>query len=740
MKRILSFILLLFMLCIPSTLANSNVTNIGNYHNLEINYLYDINSNITYIDEFCYNIYDTGYLNMYEFRVEGEIKNYIVNDNYLYILYVNSKYSYIYKQNLKDSSIEEIQIEGILDDLILDNEYIYLVGTYDDDAIIYIYELDLDYVSQHQYGGEGKERFINIEIINNTLYLFGIKDAISKGSEFLNNGNTDEIKSFVITLDNEYKIKESLYINEKYTREEISSMIINDNKIFLNIMNEVGNYFQYVLDENLNVIEHFFINLEGEVRNVRLVDTYNMDEEYIYVYIKDNNLYYSVFTNKLEYSYLIKENVISFYYAEIINGILNIYCNYKDEMHLFKLSEYHVNKIDKKIVDYKDNTYDATNHFEAKSYFEPLEFKYDYELNDHIKFNKTMNTEAFYSALNQEAKKIIIKTPYVVNSHINIVNGGIYQIGYQLVFSDDAYMDDKRLYNGDAIKEEGKHKITHIIDLEKDIKKEYYIYVTSNYYKEFIINNIKTNVTLNKNERYYYELNLSDNKKVSTLNINDEPFDFLQTNNKINICFNASEHYGIENYYIDKIIFEDKTELIIDKLITIKTVKEKPVIDIYYIDDKIIYDVVDKEKAIIDLKIKFYQNDKLIKEEITYLDDYQLILPEKNTKVEIYLLYEIGTNEIYEELLFNLDGSSRNNKIPIFEIKYVIDDEIQQILLTNIKTDNSNINTANISNTSLNNLFVNENNNLLIFLTLGLTFVITVTICVIVIYRHKKKN
>ena len=80
MKKIFMFIFFFsfLLICTPYTQANK-VDNSENYHKIEKEYLYDINSNISYIDETTHNVNDVGYIDKYEITIEGEIKNYIIN-------------------------------------------------------------------------------------------------------------------------------------------------------------------------------------------------------------------------------------------------------------------------------------------------------------------------------------------------------------------------------------------------------------------------------------------------------------------------------------------------------------------------------------------------------------------------------------------------------------------------------------------------------------------------------------
>lgn len=746
-KKVLIIVFLLLMIYICSPKEKTNATNNNDmnnddyYYKTEEKVLQEIKSTTTIIDDETWNIYDQTYFNRYDIVLNGITKKYFVFQDKLYILFQDSGNSYLKKVNLLDNSEKEVLILGTLYDMVFYNDVLYIIGSIDDDAIIYMYNLELDYLTKYQYGGEKNEFFTNIKIINDSIYLFGLKDAISKDSPFANVGNTEEIKPFVVKLNKKMKIEKGFYINEGTPREEITSLLTKDKYMYFIIRTDDDKYYQYILNQNLEVVEKYPLNFYDNISQITLLDTKTIKDEKIYVCQSGDKLYYIIFTNQIHYSYLIKENVQNIYFCQIKNGKLDIYYSADKMMKNIKISEYHILYLSEKQVYYQDTNYNSTSHFLVKSYFEDLRFVYDEELNEHIKLNQSQITNATYSALSESGEKIIIQTPYRVHPYINIINNGLYTKGYTMLFSDDVYLNGEKIYNGEVLSQNGIYEVVQVINQKngEQTRNNYTIYVYDEYYKDFNINYLHSMIDLNPGEEYYYEIKLSNNKQVREIIIDNETYPFIQNNEIVSVCFKAADCCMIEEYHLDKLVFQDNTELSLDDTIKIRTKKQAPTIDIYYQEENIIYNIDDKDKTIVDVKVKYYQDNLLIKEEMTYLNPYKIVLPTQKTEVEIYLLYDDGTVDIKEELIFELEGLSDKKEKNIFQINYNISDTVKQISFSNFDSNKTTINASSILGMSLSNIFVKEDNSWFINIVIFSTSILLVVTTFLVAYKKHKK-
>ena len=186
--------------------------------------------------------------------------------------------------------------------------------------------------------------------------------------------------------------------------------------------------------------------------------------------------------------------------------------------------------------------------------------------------------EAFYYAKKADGSYLRIVTPYLIQPYLNIINEGMNLKGYQIELSDNLYLNDKKVYNGEILNLIGENKITHEVN---HMKKDYIIYVEEKYYKQMDLNWIKSHIVQNLDDRYVYNILLSYDKEVKQVIVNDEIWPFNKVGKMIMLEF-YSHKVGIEKYNIDYIEFMDGSIYTIQEQVCIKTKKSLPIIDIYY--------------------------------------------------------------------------------------------------------------------------------------------------------------
>lgn len=692
MKKILIICLLIQITCLINMPTNANSNN--HYIEKEEFLLYEATQIDKMIDENAYQKGDMFYF--YDAKYNGElIKYYKDNDIYL-ILYKANQKSYLQKldQDLNSQIILELDIDA--SDMELDNQFIYIVGNINYNAAIIKYSKELEIISINQYGGDAFETFRNIAIINQKIYLFGLKDGISHNSCFQNNGNEDEKKSFIVTLNNEYKIENSFYINKNEKLEEIYNIIVNNNQIYF-LLKVKNNYYQYVLSLQLEIIESFKLNNYIDFEDIYLIQTPKMDDELIYVYTSHQIMYLGSFTNQLVNEHKLTED-LKILYTNNNQGILEIYYQQNQDVYLMEVIEYHLLFKKPKIVSYKDKTYLDTNHFKIESYLTNLEFSYDNNKNNHINLNVSGEYDAYYKAKIGK-KDVWFITEYNVLPYLNVVKDGIYNKDYILTFTDNLYINDSIAYLGQTL-EEGKYHIKHVT---KEKTNEFDIYVIDNFYKDFYINCQDANYEVNPGSVYQYQINLQNYQLVKEVYVNKQPYAFKQDNKKITLEFYCNDSNNIKEYNIDYIVFNDGSIYEINEYFKIKTLKELPLIDIYYVDNFFNYNINDSDKSINDIIIRFYKNNELIKEEKTFLDDYK-IKTQNNTKIQIILQYENGTEQFNEIVLFEMMVLETLNDEDIISIDMNFNDES----LSNIKLQVTDSLKLKVSSTKVQDLSLNS--------------------------------
>lgn len=737
MKKLLGglVLLILFLSVNPKTFASTNDVN----NKCETSTLFSMIDDAKIIDDQVWYVDGVTYFNEYNISLEEEVIKYFYYENKLYLLCIKEQKYYLKTIDIKSQEENIKKLDGNILDFKYHDNKIYLVGNLTEDAVVYIYNLELETITRYIYGGKLFETFNHIEFIDNQIYLTGYKNGISKDSPFANTGTEEDIKAFVVTVDEKFEITKSFYIDENTRYETIDTMIVQDNLLYLQISDSYSNSYQYVLNNNLEKIEKFLITKDIQVDKIMLVESYNMCNEKIYVYLSEGTLSYLCYTNKISYQYQINKNVDDLFFVKIINGKLNVVYKQGVDVKLVKISEYHIDYIYSKNVYYQDSTYRDTSHFKVNSFFEELTFEYSDTLNNHISLNQCGETVAYYVANTLAGGSVIIDTPYLVHQYINVINNGIYPKDYQLLFSDSAYINDEECYNGQKLSLEGEVTITHVYNGKEQV---YKIYVYDQYYKTLDLNYMPSDVVLNREDTYNYFIELSSVKKVRDVVVNNSSFNFLQNENMIQLIFDASETYQLNKYNINYIEFEDGEILNINKEIKIKTKKQLPHIDIYYnnTDGEIVYNVTDTDKSIMDIKIKYYRDGNIIKEELTYLDTYNVWLNNEIDKIEIVLIYEDGTNALFEEVLFELEGSTKRKEKTIFQIEYNRSNSINEIKIKNIDVKKTNIENVSVQSLSMNKIFIKENSTVFPILVGISTFLILVVIVVTIYIKNKKRK
>ena len=676
-------------------------------------------NNCKIIDEDVYIINNQSYFKKYNLTIDGVIISYVSVDDYIYMIYKNNSKYCLEKYSVINKSSSYVYYKDKVNNIVIKNDLIYVIGNINNDASILIYDIELNLLSSYYYGGDGFEEYNNIYFKDESIYLIGLKDGISHGSVFLNSGNNNELKSFVVKLNKDYKIEKVLYINEFTKEEHIVNLYFANNKIYLLLQDYEYNYFQYVVDLNLKICEKFNVSSYCLGGFIYHINSYNMEKEKIYLYTFNNKLYYGVFTNKFIYNSLIKIDITRVLFSHIKNGKLVVYYMKNNQVIKLEVSMYIEEENNEKIVQYKDDDYFSTNHFKVRSYFTKLEFEYDEENN--ILFNKAGVYEAKYKAVVSSDYIVFIKTKYKVLPFVNIVNEGIYNSGYKVEFSDDLYINGNKAYNGEVLNNEGVYQIVH---RSNDSIFNYTIYITSNYYKDLNLNSKYASVELAKNDKYIYNIKMNSEKIVKKIIVNNKEFDYLQDKNEIKLVFDDTSRIGVFSYNIQYIEFDDGTIYQINKPIIIKVIKNLPTINVFSENQKIIYDISDEDKTITDVLVRYYVGDEIVNIDKTYLKNFKVKYLSNYSKVDVVMLYEDLRSITYERILFSLKGSS-NKDVELFDIKFTQDEFIKEIKFENINTKKLNVDDAKIIELSVTNELKTKKNITFVYIIIFVTIILT---------------
>lgn len=583
--------------------------------------------------------------------IEGGPVDYFLQEQETNYFLINNKI-YQNENNLTlviDFDLEEFICKGFL----ITEQLMIAYGQKNGDAAIMKINLEEDEKIERTFGGLQDEIFIKAFVINQKIFLIGEKDSVSFESDLQNVGLPNTRKIFMITLDDNMDKESEIYFNESTDSEFFQEIIVFDNFFYLMLNSSL-----FKLDFNLNLVpqeEEVIHDVNKKYylvsRNDELVILHSDEEKY---YVND------IFLTNIE------EKII---YNKIVNGNLLVYTIYNNILKCYEISEYHIEKNE---TIYANRFYPEVNYQNkliVKSFFENLEIDI-LNLEPNLPKNIHGRYQINYQIMKENGEIFYIKGAYELKPYVNIIEDGVYPINKELFFYGYATLNGKTIYNGYSISNEGSYEL--IIKNANDEEKIYHFQVVDGYYKEDEGITIDVDQIVNKNSIFNITIDFKGivNQKIKTLYVNDQKYDsFVQENNKIIISFISENHYGVKNYHIDKIEYDDQLlkEYIINENYLVKTIKDSPQIFLNKeIDNqkiKLSFEINDQDRAINYLKTETYDGNNLVSINYNYLNQKISISNQnkrKNIIVKHYLVCNNGDKKI--ELLL-LDLETNNFKI-----------------------------------------------------------------------------
>lgn len=659
-------------------------------------------------------------------------KLYVASDIYLYIIDIKNYTYEKQKHNLYE-----------VNDILIINNIIYLIGSKDEDACVL--EITKDDMFEYLYGGQNYESFKKIIYMDNLLYIVGLKQAHSKNSPFINVGNENDLKSFITIIDhNNKEIIDTYYFNQLSKYEEVTSFNIYNENIYI-VLETLESVYQYKLTRDLELLELYQINESYEQIYELVSFDKEKQEHHIYLIEENNIISILIYQNKnLLYKKELetKGKIQSF---NLIDGVLYIYLVTNYGVVRVNVYEYLNLSNDVLVLNRLNNDYNNINHINVDSFFEDLSFEMT---NSNPYFYPNINGEynVTYTATRINAPKIETTLKVVVEPYVNIVNNGIYPPNINLLFFGNGYLNDEKITTGQVVKEPG-HYILKIINVNNQID-IYHFDIVENYYKK--VNNIyiPSIIEMKKNEEYCIEYNV--NKKIDSFNINNQlSFDFKQDettklfiySNKINII----DQYEITsiNYYENDVL----KQYLLNDLLLIRTLKNAPALLISESkEDKsfnINIDTVDDDQTLSYLKIVIYDNSKIIETKYNYFQEEKIrfnnIVINKPYDMKIYLIYELGGNDFYEEEIAKVNLTFVKESENTININSnIIDNKVETIKIE-IINDKISFNDITLGTKNITEKYQDDNNNnILIIISISTSFLLLITTVLIYIYKRKK--
>lgn len=679
----------------------------------------------------------------------------IDDDIYIYLLVTDENQQTIYQINKSNQFVHMQILENlIINDFAFYQNQIVLIGSCNDDAYLGTYDKNLKNIQTRTWGGTGYESFTHLQVVKEDIYVSCDRDAHLQNSIFKNIGNYGERKSLVCKINSALEIVKVLYLNELMPHERVMSIHQYGSQISVLFHN--GQYFQYVINENLEITNRYC--LKGQYTQwINIPIKMSNPKHFAYINYSNENLELVIYQNNQLKTCLYK---LQAQYIKVIEdqGKIIIYYVEEDKTQKLTIGERHTEYLKSLICTYYEYDETRTNHFLIASYFEDLQWQLD---NISPIFSRRMNGEyeATYIAKRANGDIYNISTPLIVEDYLNIVEGGIYRKGTSLLFHGNATLNGVSIINGTSLNQEGENQL--IITDANNKQKTYNFVVVSDYYKENDHQNIKVDFETSCNELILIPLNTSNNQVINSLTVNQEIIDSIVTIDNINYLeLISSDIPKLTHYEISEYTFSDNGLIITKPYQTsfvVRTVKKQPEINILensnFKHDKkltnIDVQINDQYQSASNLRIELWQNDRQINIENTYLKNTKVSLTgyDKNQPITIKVLLECAMSPTIKQdyLLFTYTGIYQNNILELGQIDFVIQDaKLTQIqMLFDFSSgdfrhekimigQNETINLAQKYQTSPNHFW------LITSIILSIVIIIIFAICIIVKKRKRQ--
>lgn len=668
--------------------------------------------------------------------IKGNLIAHKINTNKLYLIVKDAK-NYLYL--IKDNKITK-QIEIIMDSpkaISLCNNSIIIGGSNNNNMSIEKYDETLQLLDNINYIGNGMQMCNQLICIDGYIYVGGIKDAISENKYFKNVGSKNEIKTFIFKLDEDLNLIKDAYFNELMEKEILKDLYQYQDNIGVVIQGDKN--YNYVLDKNLNMVSR--ANIKENVHIVQTNKKHGIGQ--LYLYQSPNYIKLEIQKNNIVETINMTEGTYINHYVN--KGILYIYYLYNETIYLQELSEYHIDYLETLYLDYFDYDETTLNHFQVDSYLEDLTTKID-NISPYFVRNQNGKYEITYFLTRENNDEIIIKTPLIVRDYVNIRDGLVYPLGYQLFFFGNAKLNNKSINNGASLNTEGLQTL-EITNANGEIK-TYSFTVVDSYYKTINLPTMQTDFVMDKNATLWLSLGTKEVKSIAVNGINVGKI--RKINNEYWAEINKENtpeliKVGYQKLVITEIQYSDNEIDKVNYSIILCVNKDNPNYVIQETNDKqklnLKIDVNDEDQSLTNVIVDVYQNNKIIKSYVTNLKNIKITLPKLaiNTPFELYVRAK-SENE-NTTLMYYKGKLSKDITIPLTITFNENDNSIKTI---NIKLDLSSTrlqhqqlllgqNKQNLSS----KYQVTKNNTITIISIVGSLMII---IFVIIIMLKKKKQ
>ena len=630
----------------------------------------------------------------------------------------------LYSFNKFNQNIDETYLENVYIAKIYNHQnQLYLVGKENNDGLLLVLNYDFNITDKRVFYSNGDILVNNLFFVDDYYYITIYKSAIANNSEFINQGNSGEYKSILVSLDDGMSVDNVYYFNHNMQNEIIKNIFIKDEIIYL-LLETLNSIHLYQLTKDFHVID--YRQLET-INDYDIIPNYKNNSDYLIIDKESKELMrYSNQTLSSIFEFINVDKLLDY---RIYNGELYYYGIKDDQIVVNKISEYEIEYQNDLIVSRLNLNYQTTNHFKVTSYFEEFSFSLE-SISPYFEITNCGSYTATYSATRKNNETINIKTKLIVEPFTNFIDQGIYNTNKVLEFFGTATLNGKQIYYGEVITDPGEYEIT-INDVNGNQTK-YQIYICDDFYLEEEVTNINPDIYCE--DMGIVKINIGNANVTEVIVDNDIYENYEVVSNTLIIKFPYTNE-RVVSHTINKIKYQNNNIEYyeeINKNIIINYYKKTPSISLNETlkDNSLIIDgsITDSDKTFMYLKV--CTSNSLI------VTNSKTITIPKNQVIKIYFVYctnnqnieEILLCEFYQEVSQTLKISLAYDlgKLDTVRIEYEIN-EIKNMRL-------------NINNTSYHDYYNKvENPNFLINIILISAGIFIFCLLVFIIYVVSKK-
>lgn len=683
------------------------------------------------LDDSTYVSMNHTYFDQYQFVIDGMTEAYVATENFVYGIIYRATDTMLYQINLKTKEKKEKVIHARLYDITYFDGKVVVVGEELEDACIYVYQTDLQFIQRFCFGGEALERWIHIEQKEDMLFLFGEKEAYSKGSPFLHVGNVDDMKSFIVRLDKGFQMVNSFYVNEQTGYEIFFDISPIEEELTFIIQDETNQYHLYRLDMTLQKIEKYNLSKEFSFHHIKVLQSKFNPYPLIFVYTFQQKLYYAVEVDK-KFSHYEIGPCTGIDFVTLEKGVLHVFSKLFTSCEHFEVTQYCILKQDSYIYNRYGNDPKDTSHIQITSDFEELVVRYSEQNQAAILLSHSGTYQAIYEVERENGTHFEITTPYIVPRYINVVHQGIYKSGYSLLFTDELIVDGRTVYNGEKLKTPGLHTLVH---QTKEGTFTYTIYVTDQNVPNLEDRLHSVDIYLLPDTSIDAQIILSTNDVVQQVIVNQTPYPFEQDDTHIWVRLTSATPGKIITYDISEMILDDGRVIPIHKVWNIYTLKRLPNVEIEALEQKICYQSIDVDGAILDCLVEYYQDNQLQETIYTGFQSQSISLSKHLTHMKVYLLCDDGQT-IQKIPCIELKVSSRA-KVPIELVFSTEKDTFQSLEIQGLLDEKVEVKVAKIGDSDISIAFEMKKRNIIVYISIISSIGIVIAL---VLYQWNSKR